>query len=73
MASFAVKGMCIQSAGATNEIRLDVEKVEERQSDQAKTIGSGMLLPKLLLQGWFVTMKIRLINENMTDFYSGKQ
>jgi hypothetical protein len=59
MASFAVKGMCIQSAGATNEIRLDVEKVEERQSDQAKTIGSGMLLPKLLLQGWFVTMKIR--------------
>jgi hypothetical protein len=47
MASFAVKGMCIQSAGATNEIRLDVEKVEKRQSDQAKTIGSGMLLPKL--------------------------
>ncbi|XP_062173618.1 uncharacterized protein LOC133879086 [Alnus glutinosa] len=33
-------GTCIQSAGATNEIRLDVGKVEKRQSDQAKTIGS---------------------------------
>jgi hypothetical protein len=40
-------GRHIRSSGATDEIRVDIEKVEKRQSNQAKTTGTGILFPEL--------------------------
>jgi hypothetical protein len=37
-------GRHIRSSGATDEIRVDIEKVEKRQSNQAKTTGTGILV-----------------------------
>jgi hypothetical protein len=44
---FVMKGIYIQPARATEEIRLNIQDVEKSQSDQIKIIGSGMLWSKL--------------------------
>jgi hypothetical protein len=53
---FLLIGIRIESACATNEICLNIQQVEKRQSDQVKTMGSGMFLPKISLPNvWLVT------------------
>jgi hypothetical protein len=42
-----MKGIYIQPARATEEIRLNIQDVEKSRSNQIKIIGSGMLWPKL--------------------------
>jgi hypothetical protein len=44
---FVLKGIYIQPARATEEIRLNVQDIEKGRSDQIKIIGSGMLWPEL--------------------------
>ena len=43
-----MKGIHIQPACETEEIRLNIENVEKSRSDQVKIIGTGMLWAKLL-------------------------
>jgi hypothetical protein len=54
-----MKGIYVQPAHATEEIRLKIEDVENSQSDQTTIIGSGMLWPTLFFPKiWLVTIRI---------------
>jgi hypothetical protein len=55
---FVMKGIYIQPAWATKEIRLNIQDVEKSRSDQIKIFGSGMLWPRLLIPNiWIVAIR----------------
>jgi hypothetical protein len=56
---FVMKGIYIQPARATKEIRLNIQDIGKSRSNQIKIIESGMLWPKLFFSKiWLVTIKI---------------
>jgi hypothetical protein len=63
---FLLIGIRIESACATNEICLNIQQVEKRQSDQVKTMGLGMFLPKISLpKVWLVTLWIIILGTSI--------
>jgi hypothetical protein len=59
-----LKGIHIESACATNEICLNIQQVEKRESDQVKTMGSGMFLPKIFLhEVWLIMLNYHIFKK----------